>query len=184
MMAISWVCVTSTTRWIRQFAISTRVVMQGRNIGDLLSEAMLAYLARVSVSRGRSTLRALAPEPFPDGNEGLSREIDANRLWRPAVVIVLDSSFLIGFYNERDAHHAAASTLMDRFLAGTWGKGRLLEYIFLEITAVLMLRRDLSVATRVGRILLDAEELEFVPCSDLFSQTIETFSNQIGRAHV
>ena len=51
--------------------------MQGRNIGDLLSEAMLAYLARVSVSRGRSTLRALAPEPFPDGNEGLSREIDA-----------------------------------------------------------------------------------------------------------
>src|ERR1035438_9727103 len=77
MMAISWVCVTSTTRWIRQFAISTRVVMQGRNIGDLLSEAMLAYLARVSVSRGRSTLRALAPEPFPDGNEGLSREIDA-----------------------------------------------------------------------------------------------------------
>ena len=78
-------------------------------------------------------------------------------------MIVLDSSFLIGFYNERDAHHAAASTLMDRFLAGTWGKGLLLEYIFLEITTVLMLRRDLSVATRVGRILLEAEELEFVP---------------------
>ena len=56
----------------------------------------------------------------------------------------------------------------------------LLDYIFLEITTVLMLRRDLSVATRVGRILLDAEELEFVPCSDLFSQTIETFSNQAG----
>src|ERR1035441_353334 len=65
-----------------------------------------------------------------------------DRLWRPAVVIVLDSSFLIGFYNERDAHHAAASTLMDRFLAGTWGKGLLLEYIFLEITTVLMLRSE------------------------------------------
>jgi hypothetical protein len=43
---------------------------------------------------------------------------------------------------------------MDRFLAGTWGRGLLLEYVFLEITTVLMLRRDLSVATRVGRILL------------------------------
>jgi predicted nucleic acid-binding protein len=30
-------------------------------------------------------------------------------------VIVLDSSFLIGFYNKRDAHHAAASALMDQY---------------------------------------------------------------------
>ena len=57
-------------------ALRARAVMQGRNIGDLVSEAMLAYLARASVSRGRSTLRALAPEPFPEGNERLSGEID------------------------------------------------------------------------------------------------------------
>jgi predicted nucleic acid-binding protein len=95
-------------------------------------------------------------------------------------VIVLDSSFLIGFYNERDAHHGAAQTLMDQFLAGTWGKGLLLEYVYLEIMTVLLLRRDLSVATRVGRILLDAEELEFVPCSDLFIETMAIFSNQAG----
>jgi predicted nucleic acid-binding protein len=48
-------------------------------------------------------------------------------------VIVLDSSFPIGFYNERDAHHTAARALMDRFLTGTWGSGLLLEYVFLEI---------------------------------------------------
>ena len=47
----------------------------GRNVGDLVSEAMIAYLARDSVSWGRSTLRALAPEPFPEGNERLSGEI-------------------------------------------------------------------------------------------------------------
>ena len=93
-------------------------------------------------------------------------------------MIVLDSSFLIGFYNERDAHHARASTLMDRFLAGIWGRGLLLEYVFLEITTVLLLRRNLSTATRVGHILLDAEELEFVPCSDLFVETMESFTNQ------
>ena len=57
-------------------ALRARAVMQGRNVGDLLNEAMRAYLARVSVNRGRSTLRALKPEPFPEGNEHLSQEID------------------------------------------------------------------------------------------------------------
>jgi predicted nucleic acid-binding protein len=95
-------------------------------------------------------------------------------------VIVLDSSFLIGYHNERDAHHQAALTLMDRFPAGEWGKGLLLEYILLEIVTVLLVRRDHAVAVRVGRILLDAAELEFVPCSDLFLETMQNFSIQAG----
>ena len=57
-------------------------------------------------------------------------------------MIVLDSSFLIGFYNERDAHHGAACKLMERFLGGEWGRGLLLEYIFLEVVTVLTSRRD------------------------------------------
>jgi hypothetical protein len=43
---------------------------------------------------------------------------------------------------------------------------------------VLMVRRDLKVATRVGNILLEAQELEFVPCSDLFPETLRTFQDQ------
>ena len=93
-------------------------------------------------------------------------------------MIVLDSSFLIGFHNERDAHHARASVLMERFLSGDWGRGLLLEYVFLEVATVLLVRRDLGVASRVGRLLLEAEELEFVPCSDLFPETFETFAGQ------
>jgi hypothetical protein len=54
-----------------------RAVLQGRNVGELLNEAMQAYLVRVAVTQGRSTLRALKPEPFPDGNELLSQEIDS-----------------------------------------------------------------------------------------------------------
>jgi predicted nucleic acid-binding protein len=34
------------------------------------------------------------------------------------------------------------------------------------------------VARRVGTLLLDAEELDFVPCSDLFSPTLELFLHQ------
>ena len=58
-------------------ALRARAVMQGRNVGDLLNEAMRAYLTRVSINPGRSTLRTLQPEPFPEGNEHLSQEIDA-----------------------------------------------------------------------------------------------------------
>jgi plasmid stability protein len=57
-------------------ALRAQAVMQGRNVGDLLNEAMRTYLARAFVSRPQSTLRALHPEPFPEGNERLSHEID------------------------------------------------------------------------------------------------------------
>jgi predicted nucleic acid-binding protein len=95
-------------------------------------------------------------------------------------LIVLDSSFLIGFYNERDAHHPTANALMKRFLSGEWGAGLLLEYVLVEVVTVLLLRRDLVIATRVGRLLLDATELEFVPCSDLFAEAMNWFSIQSG----
>ena len=95
-------------------------------------------------------------------------------------MIVLDSSFLIGFHNERDMHHAAARRSMETFLRGEWGRGLLLEYVFVEVVTVLLLRRDHSVASRVGRILLEAQELEFVPCSDAFTEAWETFSRQPG----
>ena len=93
-------------------------------------------------------------------------------------MIVLDSSFLVGFHNERDAHHQSASALMDHFLAGKWGRGLLLEYVFLEVTTVLLVRLDLNVATRVGNILLEAQELEFVPCSDFFPEIFKAFQEQ------
>ena len=93
-------------------------------------------------------------------------------------MIVLDSSFLIGFYNDRDAHHAKASSLMRDFLDGRWGKGLLLEYVFLEIVTVLLVRTQLAKAASVAGLLLEAEELEFVPCSDFFAETVKSFTTQ------
>lgn len=57
--------------------LRARAVLEGRTVGDMINEAIRAYLARGSVKRGRGTLRALQPEPFPDGNDNLSLEIDA-----------------------------------------------------------------------------------------------------------
>ena len=93
-------------------------------------------------------------------------------------MIVLDSSFIVAFHNERDAHHGAARGLMERFLEGEWGRGLLLEYVVLEVAAVMLLRRNLAVASAVARLLLTAAELDFVACSDLFAGAFERFAKQ------
>lgn len=54
--------------------LRSRAVLQGRNVGDLLNQAIRAYLAQLPGPR--ETLRDLKPEPFPEGNERLSEQID------------------------------------------------------------------------------------------------------------
>lgn len=93
-------------------------------------------------------------------------------------MIVLDSSFLIAYHNTRDVHHAAAARAMAPLVAGRWGEALLLEYVFLEVTTVLHARRGLELATTVATTLLDAREVEFVPCSDFFAETWGTFQAQ------
>jgi len=93
-------------------------------------------------------------------------------------VILLDTSFIVAFHNSRDLHHAAAKPAMAEIVAGKWGQALLLEYIFLEVATVLLARRSLSVASSVASILLQAHEVDFVPCSEIFLDTLETFRNQ------
>lgn len=51
--------------------------LEGRTVGDLISEAIRSYLGRALMRSGTASLRALRPEPYPEGNERLSSEIDA-----------------------------------------------------------------------------------------------------------
>jgi plasmid stability protein len=57
-------------------AARARAVLEGRTVGDVVNEALRLYLKRVPARKKRS-LAELRPEPFPEGNEGLSRSIDA-----------------------------------------------------------------------------------------------------------
>ena len=93
-------------------------------------------------------------------------------------MIVLDSSFLVAYHNSRDVHHEAAAASMADFLDGAWGRGLLLEYVFLEVVTVLMARRGVRVASEVADLLLSARELDFVPCSELFLDAVEVFQRQ------
>lgn len=95
-------------------------------------------------------------------------------------MIVLDTSFLVACHNAADVHHEAARGAMQDLLGGRWGRGVLLEYVVIEVATVLLARVGLSPATRVVSILLEARELDFVPCSDLFRETLDTFRLQTG----
>ena len=90
-------------------------------------------------------------------------------------MIVLDSSFLIAFHNRRDVHHAAAASAMESLLRGEFGRLLLIEYVFLEVVTVLLARRGHQAALDVAENLLEAEEVEFLPCSDLFQAALREF---------
>ena len=93
-------------------------------------------------------------------------------------MLILDSSFLIAFRNKQDAHHSADGQGHERTVGGRFGQALLLEYVFLEVVTVLLARRGLPVATSVAQALLNAREVEFVPCSEFFIEVFETFSSQ------
>jgi predicted nucleic acid-binding protein len=95
-------------------------------------------------------------------------------------VIVLDSSFLIAYHNTRDAHHPEAARAMVHLVAGEWGQALLLEYVLMEVATVLRARRSAAVASEVAEQLLEAREVEFVPCSDFFFETLSTFRREPG----
>lgn len=93
-------------------------------------------------------------------------------------MIVLDSSFLVAYHNRTDVHHPRAVPAMEDLLAGDRGRLLLPEYVFLETVTVLMARRDLRKALEVGDLLLEAREVDFVPCSEIFLDVLGTFRTQ------
>ena len=55
--------------------LRARAMAAGMTVGEALNHAMRAYLAMPDVAK-TSSLRELVPEPYPDGNERLSEQID------------------------------------------------------------------------------------------------------------
>lgn len=56
--------------------LKARAALSGRTIGDVLNEAIRAYLARPAPAPRGGTLGDLGAEPYPEGNERLSEEVD------------------------------------------------------------------------------------------------------------
>jgi plasmid stability protein len=57
--------------------LKARAALHGRTVGEVLNEAIRAYLARPDAWNKRASLRDLEPEEYPLGMERLSESIDA-----------------------------------------------------------------------------------------------------------
>jgi plasmid stability protein len=78
-LCYKWYLMDTTVRNLDERAyraLRARAVLEGRTVGELISEAIRGYLKRSTVKRGTGSLRNLHPEPYPEGNEQLSSEID------------------------------------------------------------------------------------------------------------
>ena len=58
-------------------ALKARAALSGKTVGEAVNEAIRAYLARPGALSKTGSLRDLAAGPYPEGNETLSRDIDA-----------------------------------------------------------------------------------------------------------
>ena len=58
-------------------ALRARAALAGRTVGEVVSEAIRAYLARPDVGAKDGSLRDIVPEVYPEGTERLSEQIDA-----------------------------------------------------------------------------------------------------------
>ncbi|HET6629302.1 MAG TPA: hypothetical protein VFG91_05985 [Woeseiaceae bacterium] len=56
--------------------LKARAASEGKTLGDAVNEAMRVYLARPGQARKRGSLRDLQPEPWAEGSERVSEEID------------------------------------------------------------------------------------------------------------
>jgi hypothetical protein len=57
--------------------LKARAALEGRTVGELVNEAIRAYLARHETLPKRGTLGDLVPQTYPRGSERLSEQIDA-----------------------------------------------------------------------------------------------------------
>src|SRR5687768_11274013 len=67
---------------------------------------------------------------------------------------------------------------MERLVNGDWGPALLPEYVFLEVATVLAAKVGIVESAGVGKVLLDAADLEFVSCSAYFNESFELFRAQ------
>ncbi|NJL28166.1 MAG: hypothetical protein HC897_09870 [Thermoanaerobaculia bacterium] len=58
-------------------ALQARAVMLCKTIGELVSEAIRAYLAQPQAAPRQANLRDFPQREYPPGNERMSEEVDA-----------------------------------------------------------------------------------------------------------
>ncbi len=93
-------------------------------------------------------------------------------------MILLDSSLIVAYSNERDIHHGRALKLMEEIDGGLYGTPVISDYIFDEVVTVLLIRTgDLEMVGEVGRTLLESTMMLRVD-EATFKRAWQIFLNQ------
>ena len=93
-------------------------------------------------------------------------------------MIILDSSFLVAFYNTNDQNHAKAKSLMEEIVSGKFGLVFISDYIFDEVVTVALIKlKALKEAIRIGNLLLNATMI-LTTDKTLFDSTWRRFKAQ------
>jgi predicted nucleic acid-binding protein len=75
-------------------------------------------------------------------------------------MIILDTSFIVAFYNTRDENHEKAVKLMEDITKGKYGNLYITDYIFDESVTVIFIRlKSLSKTIKIGEVVRKSVEM-------------------------
>ena len=93
-------------------------------------------------------------------------------------MIILDTSFIVSYFNKRDQNHLQAVKLMEEVANITYGPLSITDSIFGEVVTVCLLRlKSLRKASQIGNTLLNSMKIIEVDKTS-FDQAWHLFSKQ------
>ncbi len=84
---------------------------------------------------------------------------------------ILDSSFLIAYFNEADSHHQQAVKIMQKLKDGAFGKLFVTDYVFDEFVTFSAKRARSDLAIEWGQSVLDSTRIELMHTETMEFQT-------------
>jgi len=91
-------------------------------------------------------------------------------------MILLDASFIVAYYNEKDVHHNKAVEIM-AIIINSYKNLIIYDYIFDEVINVLLRKIDLHSTIEIGNVLINSVEILNIG-DNLFDESWEIFKNQ------
>ena len=93
-------------------------------------------------------------------------------------MILLDTSFLVSYFNIRDENHLKAAHIMKSINKGVYGDIYLTDYIFDEFVTVIFIRlKNLIKTVKLGSELKESLQLELID-EETFEKSWFIFKNQ------
>ncbi|MBI2085470.1 MAG: type II toxin-antitoxin system VapC family toxin [Candidatus Aenigmarchaeota archaeon] len=95
-------------------------------------------------------------------------------------MIILDSSFIIAYYNTADNNHNKAVEIMRDLRAGEYGDIFITDYLFDEIVTVAFVRlKNLNKTVEIGEAVNSLAKIDYIG-KDIFEATWKLFKYQTG----